>query len=321
VSGAGGAHLDVEVPTSLQGVRVDRALSLLSGVSRRAAAEALAGGRVRLDGSPVRARGTLLRSGQRLEASLVAAGEDRPCPDASVAFEVVYADEDLVVVDKPAGLVVHHGAGHRGGTLVDGLLARFPDLEAMARAGDPSRPGIVHRLDKGTSGLLVVARSPAAWEVLAAQMRRHEAERRYLALVAGSIEADAGEIDAPVGRSARRRDRMAVSASGRPARTAYRVRRRYGAPVPASLLEVSLQTGRTHQVRVHLAAIGHPVVGDDRYGGAGARPPQLHGTLGPGRLFLHAFELVVTHPDGRRLAWRSPLPAELDATLARLEAT
>lgn len=318
MSAAGEQILDLEVPASLDGMRVDRALSLLGGVPRRVAAEAVAESRVQVDGAPVAARSTPLRSGQRLQAALPPAVEDRPRPDDTVDFTVVYADDDLVVVDKPAGLVVHHGAGRGGGTLVDGLVARFPELTRLADAGvgDPARPGIVHRIDKGTSGLLAVALSAAAFETLGRQMRRHEAERSYLALVSGVVEADAAEIDAPIGRSARRPDRMAVTGTGRPARTAYRVRRRFAEPVPATLVEASLETGRTHQVRVHMAAIGHPVVGDDRYGGARARPRQLVVGLAPGRLFLHACELAVTHPDGRRLRWHSSLPGDLEATLA-----
>lgn len=317
-----GAVVDLEVPAALDGQRLDRVLSLLCDVSRSVAAQVVAGGSVRIDGTRVSARSTPLRRGQRLEAVLPAVVEDVPRADPAVGFEVLYADTDLIVVDKPAGLVVHHGAGHSGGTLVDGLLARFPDLAELARAavGDPARPGIVHRLDKGTSGLLVVARTPAAHRELSDQLRRHDADRHYLALVVGSVEAEAGQVDAPIGRSSRRPDRMAVTASGRPARTSYRVRRRFGQPLAATLVEASLETGRTHQVRVHLAAIGHPVVGDDRYGGARARPAPLVSRLAPGRLLLHAWRLAVTHPDGRRLTWESPLPADLQGVLAELEA-
>lgn len=310
--------VDLVVPVALDGQRVDRALSMLTGASRRVAAEALSNDDVRIDGRPARARSTPLHSGQRLQATLPAPVGVGPTPDPEVGFGVVYADADLVVVDKPAGLVVHHGAGHHGGTLVDGLLARFPDLAALADAGvgDPARPGIVHRLDKGTSGLLVVARSAAAFEALSAQLRRHEATRRYLALVAGIVEADNAGIDAPIGRSTRRPDRMTVTATGRPARTAVRVRARYRDPLPLTLVEATLETGRTHQVRVHLAAIGHPVVGDDRYGGAQARPTALVERLGSGRLFLHAWQLAVRHPDGRLLSWESALPGDLADALS-----
>ncbi len=314
-------HLDVEVPAALNGQRVDRALSMLTGVSRRVAAEAVDAGRVAVDGRVVQARSTALRTGQRLGALLPEEQAPVPRPDADVRFSVVYADEDLVVVDKPAGLVVHHGAGHRGGTLVDGLLARFPDLAGLSDAGvgDRQRPGIVHRLDKGTSGLLVVARSPAAFASLSTQLRDHVADRRYLALLSGTLDSDHGEIDAPIGRSVRRPDRMTVRAGGRLARTRYDVRARFEHPVPLSLVEATLETGRTHQVRVHFSAIGHPVIGDDRYGGSAARPAAVVSRLGGPRLFLHAWRLSVEYPEGERRVWEAPLSPELSDVLAWLE--
>jgi 23S rRNA pseudouridine1911/1915/1917 synthase len=314
-------QLDVEVPAALDGQRVDRALSMLTGVSRRVAAEAVVSGRVVVDGEVVQARSTALRAGQRLGALLGEEPVSGPRPDAQVTFTVLHADRDLIVVDKPAGLVVHHGAGHRAGTLVDGLLARFPDLAELAGAGvgDPQRPGIVHRLDKGTSGLLVVARSPEAFASLSAQLRHHLAERQYLALLSGRLSSDRGEIDAPIGRSARRPERMTVRVGGRLARTRYAVRARFDHPVPLSLVEATLETGRTHQVRVHFAAVGHPVIGDDRYGGAAARPSAVVSRLGRPRLFLHAWRLSLEYPEGTRRVWEAPLPAELSDVLAWLE--
>lgn len=314
-------HVDVAVPAVLDGERVDRVLATVAGVSRRVAAEVVDAGALRLDGRPVRHRATPVRAGQRLVAEVRAPAAPAPRADATVAFGVVHADDQLVVVDKPAGLVVHHGAGAPGPTLVDGLLARFPDIAALADAGvgDPSRPGIVHRLDKGTSGLLVVARTPEAFASLSRQLRRHSAERRYAALLAGTVAADRGEVEAAIGRSSRRPDRMAVVPSGRPARSAYEVRRRLAGPPPVTLVDARLETGRTHQLRVHFAAIGHPVIGDDRYGGAPARPAGLVRFLGAGRLFLHAFELSVDHPDGDRRTWRAPLPADLRSVLEGLD--
>jgi 23S rRNA pseudouridine1911/1915/1917 synthase len=174
----------------------------------------------------------------------------------------------------------------------------------------------VHRLDKGTSGLLVVARTPAAFRSLSGQLREHTAGRHYRALVAGTVEDDAGVVDAPIGRSPRQPTRMAVTRGGRPARTAYTVVARYREPLEATLVEATLDTGRTHQVRVHLAAIGHPVFGDDRYWGTTARPRTATGLLAPGRLFLHACRLSLDHPDsGERRSWESPLPPDLDAVL------
>lgn len=303
------ARLAVTVPALLDGVRVDRAVALLADVSRAQAAGLVSAGRVRVDGRVVAARSQVLRSGSTLEVDEV---PDVPVLEAEpgVAFEVVHEDDQLVVVDKPAGLVVHPGAGHRGGTLVSGLLARYPEL---ASVGDPSRPGIVHRLDRGTSGLLVVARTEAAYRSLVAQLSARTVSRRYLALVAGTVGEERGVVEAPVGRSSRAPTRMAVSSGGRPARTRYRVLRRYQEPLASSLLAVALDTGRTHQIRVHLAAIGHPVVGDDRYGPRG----RVGGALLPaGRLFLHAAELALDHPaTGIRTCWRSPLPADLSRLL------
>ena len=235
--------------------------------------------------------------------------------EPGVHVEVVYADDEVAVVDKPAGLVVHPGAGHTEGTLVGGLLARFPDLADLVAAGvcPPDRPGIVHRLDKGTSGLLAVARSEDAYRALVDQLATRTMERRYLALVTGVVADERGEVEAPIGRSTRTPTKMAVTASGKPARTAYTVRERWDGERPMTLLELALQSGRTHQIRVHMAAIGHPVVGDARYGVPDKR-------LGSGRFFLHAFRLAFTHPStGARVEFTSPLPDDLQAFLDALE--
>lgn len=306
------------VPQGLDGMRVDRAVSILTGVSRSEAADLVATGRVRVDGRRVLQRSSALAAGGELTVELAEMSEPLEA-DPTVPFEVVYVDADLVVVDKPPGVVVHPGAGTRSSTLIAGLLARYPDIVSLASLSDPARPGVVHRLDKGTSGLLVVARSAVAYRSLVAQMGARTVGRRYLALVAGTLDDDRGVVDAPVGRSTRTPTKMAVTPSGRPARTRYdvveRVERLFvkdgWAVHPSSLLACSLETGRTHQIRVHLAAIGHPVVGDDRYG-----QPQARGVLAPGRLFLHAAELSLDHPvSGARLSWSSPLPADLRRVL------
>jgi 23S rRNA pseudouridine1911/1915/1917 synthase len=312
--------VDVLVPLVLSGERVDKAVSLVTGVSRSTAAELLAQGRVRVDGNPVRVRSRPLTEGQRLQVELPPSGTDTPVADPGVRFGVVHEDRWLIVVDKPPGLVVHGGAGNLLGTLVCGLLARYPELAELPRAGtgEAQRPGIVHRLDKGTSGLLVVARTADSYRSLARQFREHSAGREYLALVAGSVEDDAGIVEAPIGRSVRRPDRMAVTSGGKAARTVYRVVARYGEPFDATLVEASLTTGRTHQVRVHLAATGHPVIGDDRYGEAAARPAVLRDAMVPGRLFLHAHKLELEHPGGGRRSWDSALPADLAGVLDRL---
>jgi len=296
------------VPRALDGERVDRVVAFLTGLPRSDVADLVAGGRVRLGGTTVATRSRRVAEGEVVEVDVPAPTDDSPVADPSVDVPVVYSDDQVIVVDKPAGLVVHPGAGQRDGTLVHGLLHRFPDL---AEVGDPTRPGIVHRLDKGTSGLMVVARTVDALAHLTAQLKAREVERRYLALVLGEVAEGQGVVDAPVGRSARQPTRMAVTARGRAARTRYEVVERYTDPVPATLLECRLETGRTHQIRVHLAAIGHPVVGDTGYGRGDA--------LAMKRPFLHAHELAFDHPaDGSRRSFRSPLPADLEQVRDRL---
>ncbi|MGD0742662.1 MAG: RluA family pseudouridine synthase [Acidimicrobiales bacterium] len=310
------------VPAALDGERVDRAVALVTGWSRRVVAELIAAGGVRLGGAPVTSRHVRVASGATLELVTTSAGGDTalaPVAPGSVPFTVVYEDADIIVVAKPSGVVVHPGAGHHTGTLAAGLVARYPDLVEAARdgAGDPSRPGIVHRLDKDTSGLLVVARNPAAWRALAAQLSARSMGRRYTALLLGRLVADEGTVDAPIGRSVRDRTRMAVTVGGRAARTRYRVLSRYSVPVAATLAEVALESGRTHQIRVHLAAIGHPVAGDGRYGGGLA--PAVRAALGISRPFLHAGRLQLVHPaTGETLEWEVPLPEDLVAVLGRL---
>jgi 23S rRNA pseudouridine1911/1915/1917 synthase len=205
--------------------------------------------------------------------------------------------------------VVHPGAGQPAGTLVHGLLARYPEIRTVGQA---DRPGIVHRLDKGTSGLLLVARSQPAYEALVAMLSARRVDRRYRALVWGEPDAPTGLVDAPIGRSTRDRTRMAVTVRGREARTGYEVVRAYHEPVDVTELRLRLETGRTHQIRVHLAAIGHPVVGDARYGGARQSLPL-------DRPFLHAEAVALDHPvTGAPLAFTSPLPGDLAAVLAGL---
>jgi 23S rRNA pseudouridine1911/1915/1917 synthase len=299
--------LSLEVPALLSGVRVDRGVSMLANVSRSVATELIAAGRVLVDDVAVTVGRTVLREGARLTVELPDSVGHEVQPEEDVQFEVVHADAEVAVVNKPAGLVVHPGAGHTAGTLVGGLLSRFPDLAALVADGvcPADRPGIVHRLDKGTSGLLAVARTASAYQALVAQLADRTMERRYLALVEGVVADDRGEVDAPIGRSNRTPTKMAVTAGGRSARTGYTVLERRGGAIPTTLLELSLQSGRTHQIRVHMAAIGHPVVGDARYGTPDRR-------LGAGRFYLHAFRLALTHPaSGERLEFSVPLPDDL----------
>jgi 23S rRNA pseudouridine1911/1915/1917 synthase len=310
--------LVVTVPASLDGVRVDRAVALLADVSRSSVDALVTAGRVALDGRPVTSRSTRLVEGQTLDVDrpdeVVAPG---PEGDPDVEFTVVHADADVIVIDKPAGLVVHPGAGHRSGTLVHGLVARFPDVAALPGlvGSEPDRPGIVHRLDRGTSGLMVVARTPDAYHSLVSQLSSREVARTYRALVLGTIEGESGVVDAPIGRSVSSPTRMAISRKGKEARTRYQVEERFALPAPTTLVRASLETGRTHQIRVHLSAIGHPVVGDDPYG-QGRSLPGATVT----RPFLHAFALAFDHPGtGERVSWTSDLPEDLSAQLAALE--
>jgi 23S rRNA pseudouridine1911/1915/1917 synthase len=306
--------LSTEVPALLGGVRVDRGVSMVANVSRAAAARLIENGRVLVDGEPVRVGRSTLRPGTTLTVHLPARRKEEVAAEPAVRFGVVHADEAVAVVDKPAGLVVHPGAGHDAGTLVGGLLAQFPDLGELVRSGmcPPDRPGIVHRLDKGTSGLLVVGRTADAYRALVGQLAERTMTRRYLALVAGEVAEERGEVEAPIGRSARTPTKMAVSTGGKPARTAYSVVERWVGDTPVTLLELALQSGRTHQIRVHMAAIGHPVVGDPRYGTPDRR-------LGSGRFFLHAFQLAFDHPvSGARMEFSAPLPADLGEYLEGL---
>jgi 23S rRNA pseudouridine1911/1915/1917 synthase len=316
---AGARDISETVPVALDGERVDRAISLLTGLTRAEATALVDEGGVALDGRTVSVRGRRVHHGQRLELRVPAAPvlDLELRPDPSVRFTVVHADADVIVVDKPAGLVVHPGAGHQDGTLVQGLLAAFPDLAALGEAGVEDRPGIVHRLDKGTSGLLVVARTVEARRSLVAQLMDHSLARVYTTVVIGRVDSDEGVIDAPLGRSGRDPTRITVDAAGREARTGYRVEARYTEPGLATRLECRLETGRTHQIRVHLAAIGHPVLGDDRYGRDEASRFGGWRPLPRDRPFLHARQLVFVHPrSGEPVTFDSPLPADLVEVLA-----
>jgi 23S rRNA pseudouridine1911/1915/1917 synthase len=298
---------EFEVPESLAGERLDRTLAMLTGWTRSEVQTLVEAGSVLVGGVRV-PKSRRLEHHDLIEVLAEPEAPGLPQPDASVPVVVRHEDADIVVVAKPAGLVVHSGAGHPDGTLVNGLLARYPE---MATVGDPARPGIVHRLDRDTSGLLVVARTQAAYDGMVAMLAAHEVERRYVALVWGIPESRRGVIDAPIGRSVRRPTRMAVREGGRGARTAYEVVATYREPEVA-LLHCRLETGRTHQIRVHLQAINHPVVGDAAYGGSRA-------ALVLDRPFLHAAALAFAHPvTGARIAVEEPLAPELEAVLAAL---
>ena len=300
------------VPSALAGERLDRIVALIGDLSRAQAAATIDAGGVRVDGETAASGKVRLVEGQMIEVDpLAVPGPVLPTTDDEVDFGVVYEDDTVIVVDKPAGLVVHPGAGNLDGTLVSGLLARFPDVVGVGN--DPVRPGIVHRLDAGSSGLLVVARNDEAAEHLIEQFADHSATRRYDAVVWGVPDAPHGIIDAPIGRDRGDPLKMAVVAGGRPARTDYRVVGSYSSPAVVSRLECRLETGRTHQIRVHLSSIDHPLVGDPTYG-------QRRPTLGLERPFLHAAELAFDHPaTGERVTFTSPLAPDLQSWLAAAE--
>jgi 23S rRNA pseudouridine1911/1915/1917 synthase len=301
------------VPSALAGERLDRIVALIGDLSRAEAAATIAAGGVRVDGEPAASGKVRLVEGQTVEVDPEAVpGPVLPTSDRTVEFGVVYEDEAVIVIDKPPGLVVHPGAGNLDGTLVSGLLARYPELEGVG--DDPVRPGIVHRLDAGSSGLLVVARTSDAASQLIEQFADHSATRRYDAVVWGVPDAPHGIIDAPIGRDRGDPLKMAVVTGGRPARTDYRVVGTYSAPALVSRLECRLETGRTHQIRVHLSSINHPLVGDPIYG-------QRRPVLGLARPFLHAAELAFDHPlTGERVTFTSPLAPDLQAWLDAAEA-
>ena len=298
------------VPPGASG-RADRFAADLTGLSRSFVQRLMADGRVTADGRAVKAN-TIVEPGAALRVEIPPPEPAEPVGDASIDVPVVYEDADLLIVDKPDGLVVHPAPGHSDGTLVNALLGRHG--ETFGGIAGVRRPGIVHRLDRDTSGLLIVARTDAAQASLMAQLKARRIKKTYLALVQGSVAAAAGRIEAPIGRDPGHRTRMAVVSGGREATTGYRVRERFEG---WTLLELDLITGRTHQIRVHLAAIGHPVAGDPLYGTATSR----RGPDGLERLFLHAWRLELTSPSsGKLLRAEAPLPDELARVLDTLRA-
>lgn len=286
------------------GLRLDVALAGWLDESRGRVQARVDAGEVTVDGTPV-AKSHRLRAGQRVRVEPPAT-LDAPAPDP---VPVRYEDDHLLVVAKPAGLVVHPGAGRSGGTLVDALVAMGVPL---ADSGDRGRPGIVHRLDRGTSGVLAVAKTPEAHRGLSGLLATHDVERVYTALVEGVPDPPRATVDAPIARSQARRTRFAVDTDGRRAVTHYDVDEGFGR---AAALTVRLETGRTHQVRVHLAAVGHPVCGDRAYGASAAFADEL----GLTRPALHARRLAFAHPvTGARVDVEEPLPTDIAGALARL---
>jgi 23S rRNA pseudouridine1911/1915/1917 synthase len=291
--------------------RVDRFVADRTGLSRSYVQKLIS------EGLLVDGQGRRLRANSEVRGGTVTLEVPPPEipyhlePDPTIVVPVVYEDDDLLIVDKPAGLVVHPAPGHWQGTLVNALMARGDHYGGIAGV---ARPGIVHRLDRDTSGLLIVARNDAAQASVMAQLKARRVRKTYLALVQGSVAAAIGRIEAPIGRDPKDRKRMAVVSNGRPSATGYRVRERFR---DWTLLELDLITGRTHQIRVHTAALGHSVAGDSVYGTGTARK----GPEGLDRLFLHAWRLELVSPSSAKLVRvEAPLPASLEAVLDGLRA-
>ena len=285
------------------GERVDRVIAFFSGLSRSKVSDLISKRLILRNGIPIKKGSEIVHTNDEISMpNLVDEAVEEIASDESIDFEVVFEDDSVIVVSKPSGLIVHPGSGIANGTLVNGLAAQFPDLREI---GDPTRLGLVHRLDKGTSGLLIVARTPEALENLKFQMQERHVHRQYFAIVAGHVESNKGVVDAPLGRDPKNPLKRAVINSGKYARTHYEIDQKYESPFKVSILNCRLETGRTHQIRVHLAAIGHPVLGDELYGGRTSFNIE-------NRLALHAQMLTFLHPKTKNLMnFESPLPAEL----------
>ena len=299
-------HASNHLVGSDEGQRLDTYVaSLLNRLSRSQVQRLIQDGLVRVNGSPARPSSRIKR-GDSVHIEAMPRGlEEKPLPE-KLPLRIVYEDQDIIVVDKPPGLTVHPAPGHPRGTLVNALLARYPELEAV---GEPSRPGLVHRLDADTSGLMVVARSPRSYADLSRQLKEHSFTKVYLALVKGRLQPAEGVIDAPIARNPRSRQKMGVVEGGRASLTEYRT---IEALDGFTLLEARLKTGRTHQIRVHMSAIGHPIAGDSKYGG---RATFLR------RQFLHACKLGFFLPSsGEPVEFTSKLPPDLQEALDYLEA-
>jgi 23S rRNA pseudouridine1911/1915/1917 synthase len=304
-------QLHFTVPDDAAGQRLDVFLAgVVPDQSRSQIQRLIKADHVRVDGAVASRPNTALRAGQAVAIDVPPPVRATPAPEA-LPLPILYDDRDVVVVDKPAGMVVHPAAGHAAGTLVNALLHHVRDLSGI---GGEIRPGIVHRLDRGTSGLMVVAKNDRAHEELARQFHDREVDKEYIALVWGVVQAGR-RIDAPIGRDPSNRQKM--SARARRARHAVTRVTRAVHLKGVSLLHVAIATGRTHQIRVHLSAIGHPIVGDSLYGGARRRvPADLLAVQRLERPFLHAARLAFTHPsESRRMEFVSPLPADLQQVL------
>jgi 23S rRNA pseudouridine1911/1915/1917 synthase len=322
--------LAIIVADTEAGKRLDRILSQrFDDVSRARFQRLIAEGHVRVNGQTIVEPRHQVKPGAEITVSIPPVEDAAPQAEA-IALEVVYEDSHLIVIDKPAGLVVHPSAGHEAGTLVNALIAHCGD--SLSGIGGVRRPGIVHRLDKDTSGLLVVAKTDDAHQGLAKLFSAHgrdgRLERLYQAIVWGKPPRSRGLIDAPIGRATANRQKMAVARGGRPAITHYKILRTFSQPGEPTLIECRLETGRTHQIRVHLSHLGHPVLGDPAYGkGFAASVKRLSQPAEQalevlGRQALHAGVLGFEHPiSGKYLRFESPLPPDLEALIKALSET
>lgn len=293
------------------GQRADVFISSQFGLTRTAAARMLSEGNALVCGCPAE-KNFRLREGDLVAVTRPPVRETGTAPEA-IPLEILYEDEDIAVVNKPSGMVVHPAAGNERGTLVNALL--FHMGGRLSGIGGERRPGIVHRIDKDTSGLLVIAKNDFAHVKLSEGLKTHSIDREYKAIVTGSFRADEGTIDKPIGRNPKDRKKMAVVAGGRPAVTHYRVAERFDG---FALLEMKLETGRTHQIRVHLSSIGHPILGDTVYGGGKTKFEKQNAGLISGQA-LHAWRLTLTHPrSGELMHFESALPGNFEALLCKL---
>lgn len=302
-------RIEETVPAALAGERIDRIVALMADISRMQATRLVDAGGVLVDGQAVTSGKPRLVEGQTVTVDIALLPEpEMPGPDPSVQLEIVHVDDDIIVINKSAGLVVHPAAGHGTGTVVNGVLAKWPEV---ASVGQPLRPGIVHRLDAGTTGLMVVARTQRAYDSLVEALSYHEVGREYVALSWGLFDSPTVVVDAAIGRHPRDPLKMAVVHDGKWARTHLEVVESFDEPADLTLVKCELETGRTHQIRVHLASVGHAVVGDSMYGGA-------RSALKAPRPMLHAARLTLVHPGtGLEMTFVAPVPADMTAVIAK----
>lgn len=299
------------VPDALDGERVDRVVSFITGASRSMVSRAIQDGEILCNNLVIRKGSHKVVSGDLIvvESRHLSSSFEVEA-DPTISVPIVHEDPDFVVIDKPSGLVVHPATSHKTGTLVNGLLSLYPKISTV---GEPERPGIVHRLDKGTSGLLVTALTPEGYVKLSQQIQNKTIGRVYTALVLGYLESERGVVDAPLGRDPKNPVRRAVVAGGKEARTRYEVIERYKDPELCCLVRCELETGRTHQIRAHFSAIGHPIAGDNLYGGAST-------SMNLGRPFLHSSSLTFQHPiTNEDLKFSSKIPQELLEILEKFQ--